>query len=521
MTRNHIRRLALLLLSVASALWAGKEYPQQPGEQVVPNQLIIKMNSGVLPASVVSLYLQNAVIRALNLPDTYVVHVPAAIAPGVSTFLAAHPLVDYVEPDRVRHIVIANPNDPYYINSLSDQWGLFTIQAQPAWNLLGAPYLTAATAGTNRISVAVIDTGADCTHPDFKNTGGSSTDSASGGQLLWSASQAIVPTTIASPVCAWQDDYGHGTHVTGIIAAATSNGVGVASLGYPLQVMEFKAMDSAGSGTDSQIASGINAAVAAGARVISMSLGGAGYSQTLQTAINSAWQHNVVVVSAAGNSSTNTLYFPAGAALGISVSASDINNNLASFSNYGNDVTVGAPGVSILSTVPTYAVTLGCCNYGSLSGTSMSTPFASALSGLLAMTTPNTTAAAIVQRLQQSAVSTSGGDWGQNFGYGIINAYNAIAGVNRATTTGGIVGQIVNRFGSPVASAQVTVGSQTTIADAYGLYWIRPVSAGTYTVTISATGYTTQNAVNDRDTRVGHADEHQYVDRIWGVSAGR
>ena len=444
------------------------------------------------------------------------VQVPSAIAPGVSTFLAAHPLVDYVEPDRVRHIGIANPNDPYYLNSLNDQWALFTVQAQQAWNLLGAPYLTAATAGTNRISVAVIDTGADCTHPDFKNTGGSSTDSASGGQLLWSASQAIVPTTIASPVCAWQDDYGHGTHVTGIIAAATSNGVGVASLGYPLQVMEFKAMDSTGSGTDSQIASGISAAVAAGARVISMSLGGAGYSQTLQTAINNAWQHNVVVVSAAGNSSTNALYFPAGATFGISVSASDINNNLASFSNYGNDVTVGAPGVSILSTVPTYAVFLGCCNYGSLSGTSMSTPFASALSGLLAMTTPNTSAAAIVQRLQQSAVSTSGGDWGQNFGYGIINAYNAIAGVDRATTTGGVVGQIVNRFGSPVASAQVTVGSQTTTANAYRILldpdrWRRAPN----TVTISATGYTTQTLSTTVCGGVGHANERQYVDRVW------
>jgi hypothetical protein len=233
--------------------------------------------------------------------------------------------------------------------------------------------------------------------------------------------------------------------------------------------------------------------VTAGAQVISMSIGNSGYSQTLQSAINSAWQHNVVVVAAAGNSSTNTLFYPAGLNYSVGVSASDINNNLASFSNYGNDVTVGAPGVSVLSTFPTYSVTLGCCNYGSLSGTSMSTPFASALAGLLATSTPNTSGAAIVQRLQQGAVSPSGVDWGQDFGYGIINAYNAIAGVNRATSTGGVVGQIVNRFGSPVASAQVTVGTQTATTDSYGLYWIRPMPAGDYSVTVAATGYTTQS----------------------------
>ncbi len=491
MTRTHIRVTALLLLSAATALWAGREYPQRPGEQVVANQLIVKLLAGTLPASVIPLYFPNATIRPLGLPDVYIVRVPRPIPPGVSTQLAANPLVDFVEPDRVRHI-ITNPNDPDYINALSDQWGLFNIQALQGWNILQVPYLTAATAGSNRVSVAVIDTGADCTHPDFMNTGGSSTNSASGGQLLWTGSYAYVATTVPSPICTWQDDNGHGTHVSGIIAAATSNGIGVASLGYPLQLIEFKALDHTGSGSDSNAASAITSAVAAGASVISMSFGSSGYSQTLQSALNYAWQHNVVVVSAAGNSSTNTLFYPAGLNYSVGVSATDINSNLAGFSNFGCDVTVGAPGVSILSTLPTYSVAQGCCNSGSLSGTSMSAPFASALSGLLAMTTPNTTAAAIVQRLQQSAASSSGVDWGQNFGYGIINAYNAIAGVNRATTTGGVVGQVVNRFGSPVASAQVTVGSQTTTADAYGLYWIRPMAAGTYTVTISATGYTTQ-----------------------------
>src|ERR1700704_5052753 len=119
------------------------------------------------------------------------------------------------------------PNDPSY----ASQWALVNIQALQAWNYLPDQYLTAATAGTGRVKVAVLDTGADCTHPDFKNLGGTSTDSAQGGQLMFSDSQAIVATTITPPACPWQDDHGHGTHVTGILAAATSNGVGVSGLG--------------------------------------------------------------------------------------------------------------------------------------------------------------------------------------------------------------------------------------------------------------------------------------------------
>src|SRR5580704_4924208 len=261
-----------------------------------------------------------------------------------------------------------------------------------AWSLLPGQYLTAATAGTGRVKVAVLDTGADCTHPDFINTGGSSTDSAQGGQLMFSSSRAYVATTIGSPVCAWQDDHGHGTHVSGILAAATSNAIGVSGLAYPVQVIEYKVLDSAGSGTDTVISQAIKDAADAGAQVVSMSLGGAGYSQTFQDAITYAWQRNTLVVAAAGNSASSSLFFPAGANHAIGVSATDSGNNLANFSNFGNSVHLAAPGVAILSTAPTYPDSTGWNNYVSLSGTSMATPFVAALAGLVAMSTPNATA---------------------------------------------------------------------------------------------------------------------------------
>ena len=211
----------------------------------------------------------------------YRIRVPGGLQSGVSARIAADSQVDFVEPNRIRHAVVAAPNDPFFGSS----WWFQAVQAVQAWSLLPGQYLTAATAGTGRVKVAILDTGADCTHPDFINAGGNSTDSAQGGQLMFSASQAFVATTILNPVCPWQDDHGHGTHVTGIVAAATSNGVGVSGLGYPVQVIEYKVLDSTGSGNDFNISNAIYAAVDAGAQVISMSLGqtdssaGPAYSQ--------------------------------------------------------------------------------------------------------------------------------------------------------------------------------------------------------------------------------------------------
>src|SRR5579872_2967378 len=492
----------LVCLFAGLDVQAGKEYPAKPGEEVVANELIVHLLPGATAATLIAKYLPGAQIQALTHAGFFLIRVPGGLPNGVSSQIAADSQVDFVEPNRVRHALVAAPNDPNYASS----WWFPAVQALQAWSLLPGQYLTAATAGAGRVKVAVLDTGADCTHPDFINTGGTSTNSAQGGQLMFSASQAIVATTIVNPVCAWQDDHGHGTHVTGILAAATSNAVGVSGLAYPVQVMEFKVLNSAGSGSDTDIMKAIEAAANAGAQVISMSFGqtdtsqGPGYSQTLQIAINYAWQHNTLVVAAAGNDAKNELFFPAGANHAVGVSATDSGNNLAFFSNFGNAVQLAAPGLGILSTAPTYSGTSqGWLNYVSLSGTSMATPFVSALAGLVAMTTPNATAASILQRMEQTASSTTtGGGWGQNFGYGLINASGAVAGTLRAAVNGAIIGQIVDTFGNPISGAQVTVNNQTITtdlnsSDTTGLYRFGTLPAGTYPVTVSATGYATQS----------------------------
>ena len=482
----------LMGLVVCPCLFAGKEYLAGPGEKTVPDELLVGLQPGAdinwILGSVAPRGRARIVSRARN---TYLLHLPSGMQASASKLLAAHPLVDYVEPNRIRQIAVTTPNDPL----LSQQWALNAIQGIRAWSYFPDQYLTSATASTTRVKVAILDTGVDCTHPDFMNAGGTSTDSAQGGQLAWSSSQALLPTTIPSPVCPWQDDNGHGTLAAGAIAAATNNGAGVASLGFPLQLLVFKVIDSSGQSPDNIVAEGIAAAVSAGAQVVSMSLAGAGYSQTLQTEIDAAWQHNVLVVAAAGNNLGSTLTFPGDANHVLTVAATDTNNQVAGFSNFGPWVKIAAPGVNIESTAPTYANASGSTNYGLSSGTSMATSFVSALAGLLFAANPNISAAAVAERIQQSAQTPNTG-WDQYIGCGVINAAAALAGTPGSATLGNFTGQVVDSSNNPIPGAVVSAGGQsfTTLVDpktgtSTGLFRLANLFVGTYSITVSAPGH--------------------------------
>ena len=492
----HPWRCLLLVVWVLAlpSVWAGKEYPAQPGDRVVANELIIRLKPGTLPSAVVPGFLANALTRALKLANVYVVQVPNGIPAGITALLAAHPLVDFVEPNRMRHVVVNAPNDPGYLNSSSGQWGLFNIQAQQGWNLLNAPYLTAGTADEPGQS-------SDSRHRHRLHPPGLH---ELGREFDRFGRWRPVPVERQPGVCRHhpvfaRPAYGRTTRPRHACDRDCGGGhgqrLGVASLGYPARSDRIlRCWTASGSGDDATIANAIVAAADAGSAGDFHEFGGSGYSQTLQSAINYAWQRNAVVVRPAGNSGNSSLFFPGGANHVLGISATDINNNLASFSNYGNGISLAAPGVNILSTIPTYGVTLGCCNYGFLSGTSMSTPFVSALAGLVAMSTPNAAAGAIMERLEQTAaLDTTGGAWSQSFGYGLINSYNAIGGVVRTTSTGGVVGQIVNGNGNAVSNAQVTINGRSFTTDSSGLYWIRAVAAGTYGVTVTAPGYVAQS----------------------------
>jgi subtilisin len=269
--------------------------------------------------------------------------------------LKSHPSVRYVEPD---------PPDALWTQQDTLVYGVYNIEAEVVWGgFVNASTVIPGRGGVGT-KVAVIDTGIDCGHPDLQ------TNCIYGASFV-KGSKAF-------------DDYGHGTHVAGIIAAR-ANGFGVVGVAPEATLYAVKVLDSKGSGSYSAVASGIVWAIKNGMHVINMSLGGASSSQALADAVKAASDAGILVVSAAGNSGCcNTVLYPAKLPESMAVAAVDANDQRAWFSSTGPEVDVAAPGVAILSTVPTGSCKL--CDpsgYRTLSGTSMATPHVTGTGALL------------------------------------------------------------------------------------------------------------------------------------------
>ncbi|MEW5951138.1 MAG: S8 family peptidase [Elusimicrobia bacterium] len=223
-------------------------------------------------------------------------------------------------------------------------WGVSKVNAYGAWEY---------TQGEG-VKVAVIDTGIDYNHPDLK-------PNYKGGY------NAVKQNN--DPL----DDQGHGTHVAGTIAAVRDLN-GVVGVAPKAQLYSAKVLDSNGSGQYSWIIDGIQWAVNNKMQVINMSLGGPSGSEALKAAVDAAYKAGITVVCAAGNDS-GPVNYPAKYDSAIAVSASDINNKIASFSSRGAEIDFIAPGVSVYST---YKGGI----YKSLSGTSMASPHMAGLAAL-------------------------------------------------------------------------------------------------------------------------------------------
>jgi thermitase len=328
------------------------------------------------------------------------------------------------EPNR-RYTTQATPNDPLF----SSLWGLSNtgqsggltdadIDAPEAYDRLGL-----GTAGgawpSQDFAVGVIDTGVDDAHEDLA------------GKIIQPCRSALTGSATFTPGCL--DDNGHGTHVTGTIAAVGNNGKGIVGVAPGARVFSCKALDSAGSGFDADIAACINDIVAKrdtyNIRVISMSLGGTDTSSVLSRAVEYAFSHGVLVVAAAGNDGNTAVEYPAGYPDAVSVGATDRHDAHASFSNSNADVEVSAPGVSILSTVPTYptADMNDPTGYLRASGTSMATPHAAAVAALISARTGKT-GQALRDALDASVDDLGPAGRDPEFGFGRINACLALGG---------------------------------------------------------------------------------------------
>jgi len=233
-----------------------------------------------------------------------------------------------------------------YDSHFDKQWALSRIMVPQAWQV---------SSGGPNVIIAVLDTGIDCRHEDLV------------GKVVAEVNYADSPTTY--------DLFGHGTHVAGIIAAA-KNKLGVVGVAYDCLLMNVKIADEGGSWRSSAAAKGIVWAVDNGAKVINMSLCAKEPSSELEQAINYAWGRGAVVVCAAGNNASSKPTYPAYYTNCIAVAATEANDAVASWSNYGEWVDVAAPGVHIYSTLPLN-------DYGYKSGTSMAAAYVSGVAGLL------------------------------------------------------------------------------------------------------------------------------------------
>jgi subtilisin family serine protease len=454
-----------LLASLAPPAPAGATTPKQP---TVPlQQIVVKLASGVVNADSI---LSPMRTRALAAPQNrYVLTLSARDAAAALTRLRADPRVSYAAPVRRMRMAVV-PNDPCFAGPCPPtpdvgQANLVAVNAPQAWSV---------TKGNPSLTVAVIDTGADVNHPDLQ------------GQVTFGPTICTVPGEICTPNV---DIIGHGTHVSGIIAAHTNNGIGIAGLGWNTHVYMYKVLDDQGVGWTADIATAIYEAVAAGFRVINMSLsnvpcsfdpGNCGPEPDTQGAVEYAVNHGVVVVAAAGNFGTSEPVFPAGYQGVVSVAATDNNRSLTNFSEFGSASDIAAPGLKVVSTWNdgTYFVD---------SGTSMAAPHVAAAAALVLAQFPSLSGPQVVTQLHHTAAPLGPG---RGIAGGFVDVNQAVTAPPAAGVDGydmvGADGSLYNfgaapflgsMRGHPLAQPVVSV---TTTSDRMG-YWMAAADGGIFT----------------------------------------
>jgi subtilisin family serine protease len=412
------------MLTVA-VLFAGLSFAHaQTSPEVVPGEYIVKLKSMAGPAGVLN-KMQGKIALKGSFPRMNVYHV--ALKPGAdqaASFdeLVSDPDVEYVEPNFV--LKKADFNDREGLDGPAQVYAEGEAQQQENYSAASTSYSQNAadvkvvqawgveSNTTVRPIVAIIDTGLDKTHPVFVNS-----------NALWVNTREIANNGLdddyngyVDDVNGWNfidnssnffDDDGHGTHVAGIIVGTSLN-----ILSSPItetakmRIMPLKFLDANGSGTTSNAIRAIYYAANNGAQVINNSWGGASYSRSLHEALTFAYSNRIFIASAAGNNNKNNdsvAMYPANYDVpsNTSVAATTDYDYLASFSNFGAaSVHVASPGVMILSTLPNNRT-------GTMSGTSMATPFVAGLAALALREAPQLTGYQVKNLMLASATNVA------------------------------------------------------------------------------------------------------------------
>ena len=343
---------------------ASKAGIKLPASKNIKNKYIVKLKPGKSLSSVQS-KVSGKGYGTLSAPkrqevlydDMYVVELKnqANMSTAALSSIEKLPEVEYIEPVKTYKALSADIQSPYQwsLNNAGGEEGIkgADIDNEKLQSLIKKRNL-------KDTLVAVIDTGVDNSLADLKDT----VRMDLGKNFIDKNEKAI-------------DDHGHGTHVSGIIAAKADNGYSMQGINPVAKIMPVKVLDSSGAGDNEKVALGIKYAVDHGAKVINLSLGGE-YSRTIEYALKHAAAKNVMVVVASGNDGTEGLSYPASSKYAISVGATNALDLVSDYSNYGAKLDMVAPGTGIPSLVLNGNVTY-------MDGTSMATPHVAAATALL------------------------------------------------------------------------------------------------------------------------------------------
>ena len=440
----------LLISSFPASVFAALPDNSAPVSDSSSQRILVKFKSGTSLSEAAQIHrqLSGQAKETISGIGVQVVTVPKGQAVKMAKAYSSNARVAYAEPDGIVE-ALAEPNDTYF----AMQWSLQKVRAPEAWNV---------TTGSPNVTIAILDTGVDLDHPDLAN------------KIISNINFSSSPTA--------DDVYGHGTHVAGIAAAITNNGIGVAGLGYSTSIMNVKVLGDDGKGDCSGVAQGIIWAADNGAQIINLSLGGSDTSSTLEDAINYAWSKGVVVVAAAGNNGNSNPFYPAYYPNCIAVAATDINDVLAAWSDHGDWVDVAAPGVSVYSTMKNGA-------YCYMSGTSMASPYVAGLAALVFTTVSDTNGnGKLNDEVRSQIEATCDNISVSGIGYGRTNAARAVGNV--PVLLGKISGQVTDaKDSSAIPGVRVSDGTRTALTDTAGKYTIDNAALGSYQVTASKDGY--------------------------------
>jgi thermitase len=328
--------------------------------------------------------------------------------------LSRNPDLEYAEPD-YKLTVQTIPDDPYF----KYQYALLNYRQEIGE--AGSPrgYMRAdmkaiegwqETTGNSMVTVAVIDTGVDFSHPDLKRN------------ILPGGRDFVFGDLDPS------DDHGHGTYVCGIIAADTNNREGVAGITWNCSILPIKGISAAGEGYTSWVIEAIVWATNWGVDIINLSVGASEVSRALEEAIHYAWQRDILLVSCAGNHNRQVAY-PAAYEDVMAVAGTDHLDHRSAFSNFGPQIEVAAPATRIYVCFPTWGVEEGARPYGFISGTSLSCAFISGFASLIKSAKPWLTAKEIRNIIRFSADDVNAIDhpgWDRYLGYGRANLEKAL-----------------------------------------------------------------------------------------------